>query len=46
MLILDEPTNGLDPHQTEHMRRLIKRLARHTAIILSTHIMPGSGRRL
>ena len=39
LLILDEPTNGLDPHQTEHMRRLIKRLSRHTTIILSTHIM-------
>jgi ABC-type multidrug transport system ATPase subunit len=39
LLILDEPTNGLDPNQTEHMRQLIKRLARRTTIILSTHIM-------
>lgn len=39
LLILDEPTNGLDPHQTEHMRQLIRRLARNTTIILSTHIM-------
>lgn len=39
LLILDEPTNGLDPNQAEHMRRLIKRLARRTTIILSTHIM-------
>jgi ABC-2 type transport system ATP-binding protein len=39
LLILDEPTNGLDPHQTEHMRQLIKRLAQRTTIILSTHIM-------
>jgi len=39
LLILDEPTNGLDPKQTEHMRRLIKRLARQATIILSTHIM-------
>jgi ABC-2 type transport system ATP-binding protein len=39
VLILDEPTNGLDPNQTEHMRQLIRRLARHTTIILSTHIM-------
>lgn len=39
LLILDEPTNGLDPDQAEHMRRLIKRLARQTTIILSTHIM-------
>ncbi len=28
LLILDEPTNGLDPNQTEHMRQLIRRLAR------------------
>lgn len=39
LLILDEPTNGLDPHQTAHMRELIRRLARHTTIILSTHVM-------
>lgn len=39
LLILDEPTNGLDPNQTEHMRELIKQLARRTTIILSTHIM-------
>jgi ABC-2 type transport system ATP-binding protein len=39
LLILDEPTNGLDPAQTGQMRELIKRLARHTTIILSTHIM-------
>jgi ABC-2 type transport system ATP-binding protein len=39
LLILDEPTNGLDPNQTEHMRQLIKQLARRTTIILSTHIM-------
>ncbi|MFT4614258.1 MAG: ABC-2 type transport system ATP-binding protein [Bacteroidia bacterium] len=39
MLILDEPTNGLDPQQTEHMRQLIKGLARNATVILSTHIM-------
>ena len=39
LLILDEPTNGLDPQQTAHMRRLIQRLARQATIILSTHIM-------
>lgn len=38
-LILDEPTNGLDPGQTQHMRELIKRLAEHATVILSTHIM-------
>jgi ABC-2 type transport system ATP-binding protein len=39
LLILDEPTNGLDPEQTAHMRQLVKRLARRATIILSTHIM-------
>ena len=38
-LILDEPTNGLDPGQTQHMRTLIRRLAEHATVILSTHIM-------
>jgi ABC-2 type transport system ATP-binding protein len=38
-VILDEPTNGLDPEQTQHMRALIRRLARHATVILSTHIM-------
>lgn len=39
LLILDEPTNGLDPEQTEHMRQLIRGLARNATVILSTHIM-------
>ena len=39
LLILDEPTNGLDPGQTEHMRSLIERLAEDATVILSTHIM-------
>jgi len=38
-LILDEPTNGLDPGQTQQMRELIRQLASHATIILSTHIM-------
>lgn len=38
-LILDEPTNGLDPSQTLQMRKLIKRLAQKSTVILSTHIM-------
>jgi ABC-2 type transport system ATP-binding protein len=38
-LILDEPTNGLDPGQTQHMRALIKRLSQQATVILSTHIM-------
>jgi len=39
LLILDEPTNGLDPEQTDNMRKLIKHLARRATVILSTHIM-------
>ena len=38
-LILDEPTNGLDPSQTQHMRQLIQRLSANATVILSTHIM-------
>src|SRR5690606_9623618 len=39
LLILDEPTNGLDPTQTDHMRELIREVAKHATVILSTHIM-------
>jgi ABC-2 type transport system ATP-binding protein len=39
LLILDEPTNGLDPNQTQHMRELIQALAKSATVILSTHIM-------
>lgn len=39
LLILDEPTNGLDPGQTQHMRDLIRSLAHRATVILSTHIM-------
>lgn len=39
ILILDEPTNGLDPHQTQQMRDLIRELSKEATIILSTHIM-------
>ena len=39
LLILDEPANGLDVHHTDHMRTLIRQLARRATIILSTHIM-------
>lgn len=38
-VILDEPTNGLDPAQTQQMRALIKRLSKTATVILSTHIM-------
>lgn len=39
LLILDEPTNGLDPSQTEQMRQLIKSIAQSATVLLSTHIM-------
>lgn len=39
ILILDEPTNGLDPTQIQHMRDLIRSLARQATVILSTHIL-------
>ena len=40
LLILDEPTIGLDPTQIVEIRRLIRRLARHSTILFSTHILP------
>ncbi|HVK60847.1 MAG TPA: ABC transporter ATP-binding protein, partial [Bdellovibrionales bacterium] len=40
VLILDEPTVGLDPRQVAEVRSLIKELAGHHTIILSTHILP------
>jgi len=39
LLILDEPTNGLDPTQTQHMRELIRQIAKNATVMLSTHIM-------
>lgn len=39
LLILDEPTNGLDPGQTESMRQLIRNVSQQATVILSTHIM-------
>ena len=39
VLVLDEPTNGLDPVQILEIRALIRRLAQDTTIILSTHIL-------
>ncbi len=39
IVILDEPTNGLDPSQIKHMRALIKRLAENATVMLSTHIL-------
>ena len=40
VLILDEPTRGLDPKQILEIRKLIKALSGQRTIILSTHILP------
>jgi len=39
VLILDEPTDGLDPNQKHEMRTLIKQMSKNKAIVLSTHIL-------
>ena len=39
LLILDEPTNGLDPTQIVEVRHLIQRLAAHSTVLVSTHIL-------
>ena len=38
-LVLDEPTDGLDPNQKHEVRELIQRISRHKTIIISTHIL-------
>jgi ABC-2 type transport system ATP-binding protein len=40
VLILDEPTTGLDPNQIKEIRNLIKEIGREKTVILSTHILP------
>jgi len=40
VVILDEPTVGLDPNQIIEIRKLIAELGQHHAVILSTHILP------
>ncbi len=40
LLILDEPTVGLDPYQIRQVRELIKQLSDRHTILLSTHILP------
>jgi ABC-2 type transport system ATP-binding protein len=40
LLILDEPTIGLDPNQIRQVRQLIKDLGKRHTILLSTHILP------
>ncbi len=39
ILILDEPTSGLDPKQRVEIRKLIKKLAREKAVLISSHIL-------
>lgn len=39
LLILDEPTNGLDPNQIIEIRNIIKEIGTHKTVMLSTHIM-------
>lgn len=40
VLVLDEPTTGLDPNQIHEIRQLIKDIGRQKTVILSTHILP------
>jgi len=40
VIILDEPTVGLDPIQIQEIRQLITELGQHHAVIISTHILP------
>lgn len=39
LVVLDEPTNGLDPNQIQEVRKLIKEIAEDRSVILSTHIL-------
>lgn len=43
VLIMDEPTDGLDPNQKKEVRKIIKAMARDKAIVLSTHILEEVG---
>src|SRR5437867_2961331 len=40
LIILDEPTIGLDPHQIRAVRQLIKGLGGRHTVLISTHILP------
>lgn len=39
LLLLDEPTDGLDPNQKDYIRKLIKQMAKDKTIIISTHLL-------
>ena len=39
LLILDEPTDGLDPNQKHEVRRLIREMAKEKVIVISTHLL-------
>lgn len=39
ILLLDEPTDGLDPNQKTHIRELITRMGKHKTILISTHLL-------
>lgn len=39
ILLLDEPTDGLDPNQKEHMRQLISQMGKDKIILISTHLL-------
>ena len=39
VVIMDEPTAGLDPNQIQHVRDAIKRIGRAKTVLLSTHIL-------
>ena len=43
LLILDEPTDGLDPNQKFEVRRILKEMAARKAVIVSTHILEEVG---
>ena len=40
LVVLDEPTNGLDPNQILEVRHLVRSIADERAVLLSTHILP------
>ena len=39
ILLLDEPTDGLDPNQKDHMKKLIKDMGKGKTIVISTHLL-------